>query len=118
MYDLMVLAFETDITRVITFSTGDEGKGLPIPEINLNQTRHSLSHHNGDPEQLRRLTESDIFNYEQFAYFIDRLSQVEDEHGRLIDSTQCLYGSGMAYGHSHGNANVPTVLAGGTALGY
>ena len=56
------------------------------------------------PEQLRRLTESDIFNYEQFAYFIDRLSQVEDEHGKLIDSTQCLYGSGMAYGHSHGNA--------------
>ena len=118
MYDLMVLAFETDITRVFTFSTGDEGKGLPIPEINLNQTRHSLSHHNGDPEQLRRLTESDIFNYEQFAYFIDRLSQVEDEHGKLIDSTQCLYGSGMAYGHSHGNANVPTVLAGGSALGY
>ena len=117
MYDMMVLAFETDMTRVITFSSGDEGKGLPIPEISINQTRHSLSHHNGDPEQLRRLTESDIFNYQQFAYLLDRLSEVEDPNGRLLDSTMVLYGSGMAYGHSHGNANVPTVLAGGSSLG-
>lgn len=117
MYDLMVLAFETDMTRVATFSSGDEGKGLPIPEINISQTRHSLSHHNGDPEQLRRLTESDAFNFEQFAYFIDRLKQVEGEAGPLLDTTLCLYGSGMAYGHSHGNANVPTILAGGKRLG-
>ncbi len=117
MYDLMVLAFQTDMTRVITFSSGDEGKGLPIPEINLNQTRHSLSHHNGDPEQLRRLTESDAFNFEQFAYLLDRLQQVQDDGGSLLDTTQLLYGSGMAYGHSHGNANVPTVLAGGRKLG-
>ena len=117
MYDLMVLAFQTDMTRVITFSSGDEGKGLPIPEINLNQTRHSLSHHNGDPEQLRRLTESDAFNFEQFAYLLERLQSVADGEGSLLDTTQLLYGSGMAYGHSHGNANVPTILAGGTKLG-
>jgi hypothetical protein len=118
MYDLIVLAFETDLTRVATFSSGDEGKGLAIPEININQTRHSLSHHNGDPEQLRRLTESDIFNYQQFAYLIDRLQSTKDFAGKpLLDTTMCLYGSGMAYGHSHGNANVPTVLAGGSALG-
>ncbi len=118
MYDLMVLAFQTDMTRVITFSSGDEGKGLPIPEINLNQTRHSLSHHNGDPEQLRRLTESDAFNFEQFAYLLDRLQQVEDGEGKLLNTTQLLYGSGMAYGHSHGNANVPTILAGGSKLAF
>lgn len=117
MYDLMVLAFETDMTRVVTFSTGDEGKGLPIPEIQINQTRHSLSHHNGDPEQLRRLTESDAFNFQQLAYLLDRLNEVEDAHGKLLDSTMVLYGSGMAYGHSHGNANVPTILAGGRGLG-
>lgn len=112
MYDLMVLAFETDLTRVATFSSGDEGKGLAIPEIGLNQTRHSLSHHNGDPEQLRRLTESDAFNFQQFAYLLGRLQETN-----LLDSTMCLFGSGMAYGHSHGNANVPTVLAGGAGLG-
>lgn len=117
MYDLMVLALQTDITRVITFSTGDEGKGLPIPEIQINQTRHSLSHHNGDPEQLRRLTESDTFNFEQFAYLLDRLANVLDGDTSLLDTTMLLYGSGMSYGHSHGNANVPTILAGGRRLG-
>ena len=117
MYDLMVLAFQTDMTRVITFSSGDEGKGLPIPELDINQTRHALSHHNGDPEQLKRLTRSDAFNFEQFGYLLDRLSEVSDAEGPLLDSTIVLYGSGMAYGHSHGNANLPTIVAGGHALG-
>lgn len=117
MYDLMVLAFETDMTRSITFSSGDEGKGLPVPELGINQTRHALSHHNGDPDQLARLTQSDAFNFEQFGYFLDRLAEVEDAEGSLLESTIALYGSGMAYGHSHGNANVPTIVAGGTKLG-
>ncbi|HWL07033.1 MAG TPA: DUF1552 domain-containing protein [Planctomicrobium sp.] len=118
IYDLIVLAFETDMTRVVTFSSGDEGKGLPIPELSINQTRHALSHHNGDPEQLKRLTQSDAFNIEQFAYFLDRLQQVRDADGPLLDSTVLMYGSGMAYGHSHGNANLPIVVAGGSKLGF
>ncbi|MCB1061887.1 MAG: DUF1552 domain-containing protein [Verrucomicrobiae bacterium] len=117
MYDLMILAFQTDVTRVITFSSGDEGKGLPIPELGINQTRHALSHHNGDPDQLARLTQSDAFNFEQFAYFLDRLAEVKDGESSLLDTTLSLYGSGMAYGHSHGNANLPTVVAGGRQLG-
>ncbi len=118
MYDLILLAFETDMTRVATFSSGDEGKGVPIPELSINQTRHALSHHNGDSEQLARLTQSDAFNFEQFAYFLDRLAETKDDEGRaLLDSTVSLYGSGMAYGHSHGNANVPTVVAGGRKMG-
>lgn len=117
MYDLLVLAFQTDVTRVATFSSGDEGKGLPIPELGINQTRHALSHHGGDLEQLARLTQSDAFNFEQFAYFLDRLSEVHDADGPLLDTTVALYGSGMAYGHSHGNANLPIVVAGGRKLG-
>ena len=118
MYDLMILAFQTDMTRVITFSSGDEGKGLPIPELGINQTRHALSHHNGDPAQMARLTRSDAFNFEQFGYLLDRLAEVRDADSPLLESTVALYGSGMAYGHSHGNANVPTIVAGGKALGF
>ncbi|WP_437231154.1 DUF1552 domain-containing protein [Planctomicrobium sp. SH661] len=118
MYDLMLLAFETDMTRVATFGTGDEGLGLPIPELKIAQTRHALSHHNGDPEQLKRLTQSDIFNIEQFAYFLGRLQETKDSHGPLLDSTVVLFGSGMAYGHSHGNANLPTIVAGGKNAGF
>lgn len=117
MYDLIVLAFQTDSTRVVTFMTGDEGTGPAIPEIGINFGRHALSHHNGNKEMLANLSASDAFNIEQFSYFLDRLSEVRDAEGPLIDTTMALYGSGMAYGHSHGNANLPLVFAGGRSLG-
>jgi hypothetical protein len=117
MYDLMVLALRTDMTRVITCMSGSESNGLAIPEIGVSQSRHELSHHNGDPEQLRRLTQCDTFLAEQFAYFLQQLTAMDDGGRPLLDSTMVLFGSGMAYGHSHGNANLPTILAGGRGLG-
>jgi hypothetical protein len=117
MYDLIVLAFQTDMTRVATFTTGSEGQGPAIPEIGVKQDRHSLSHHNGNIELMKQLRESDAFNIAQFSYFLDRLSEVKDADGALLDTTMALYGSGMAYGHSHGNASLPIILAGGSKLG-
>ena len=117
MYDLVVLAFQTDMTRVATFSTGVEGQGLKIPEAGVSQDRHSLSHHNGNPKLMGDLTTSDTFNIAQFSYLLDRLSEVKDADGPLLDTTMALFGSGMAFGHSHGNANLPLVLAGGSKLG-
>lgn len=117
MYDLIVLAFQTDMTRVVTFSTGEEGKGPSIPDIRIFQDRHSLSHHGGNETRLSDLAASDRFNLQQLSYFLDRLREVRDADGPLLDSSMVLFGSGMAYGHSHGNANLPLVLAGGSALG-
>ena len=117
-YDLMLLALQTDSTRVITCMLGSESHGLAIPEIGVVQTRHELSHHNGDPEQLRRLTETDTFLVEQLGYFLDRLSDIREGGQPLLDTTQVLWGSGMCYGHSHGNANLPLLLAGGRSLGF
>jgi len=118
-YDLMVMALQTDSTRVISCMICSESNGGAIPDIGISQTRHGLSHHNGDPEQLRRLTQTDTFLVEQLSYFLDQLKAHKEEDGRtLLDTTQVLWGSGMAYGHSHGNANLPTLLAGGRALGY
>ena len=117
-YDLMVMALRTDSTRVITCGIGSEGNTSGIPEIGILQTRHGLSHHNGDPEQLRRLTETDTFLVGQLSYFLDQLKEHREGDTPLLDTTQVLWGSGMAYGHSHGNANLPTILAGGKALGY
>jgi len=117
-YDLMVMALRTDSTRVITCGIGSEGNTSGIPEIGILQTRHGLSHHNGDPEQLRRLTETDTFLIGQLSYFLDQLKAHQEGDNTLLDTTQVLWGSGMAYGHSHGNANLPTILAGGKALGY
>src|SRR6185503_1025855 len=97
MYDVIVLAFQTDLTRVATFMTGDEGTGPAVPEIGINFGRHALSHHNGNKDMLNNLTASDAFNIEQFSYFLDRLSAVRDVDGPLIDTTMALYGGGMAY---------------------
>ena len=73
MYDLIVLALRTDMTRVITYLSGSESMGLAIPEIGISQSRHELSHHNGDPAVLASLTKSDTFLVQQFAYFLDQL---------------------------------------------
>jgi hypothetical protein len=117
MYDIIVLSFQTDLTRVATFSTGSEGLGPAVPEIGVKQDRHSLSHHNGNPKLMQDLLDSDSFNVKQFSYLLDRLSETSDADGPLIETTMAMYGSGMAYGHSHGNASLPIVLAGGTKLG-
>jgi hypothetical protein len=118
VYDLMVLAFQTDVTRVATFSLGGEGDAISIPEIGITESRHQLSHHGGDAGYMEKLTNYDTFAIEQFSYFLTRLAETKDLGGKpLLGSTMALFGSGMSYGHSHGNANLPLVLAGGSDLG-
>jgi len=118
VYDLMVLAFQTDVTRVATFSLGGEGNAFAIPEIGITESRHQLSHHGGDAGYMEKLTKYDTFAIEQFSYFLTRLAETKDLGGKpLLGSTMALFGSGMSYGHSHGNANLPLVFAGGSDLG-
>ena len=118
VYDLMVLAFQTDVTRVATFSLGGEGQAIAIPEIGITESRHQLSHHGGDPGYIEKLTNYDTFAIEQFSYFLTRLAETKDLNGKpLLGTTMALFGSGMSYGHSHGNANLPLVLGGGSDLG-
>jgi hypothetical protein len=118
MYDLLVLALQTDVTRVATFSMGGEGHAPSIPELGMTQTRHMLSHHGGDPVYLEHLAKYDSFIFEQFAYFLNRLAETQDAGGKpLLNSTMALIGSGMSNGHGHGNTNLPLVLAGGKDLG-
>ena len=96
---------------------GSEVTGLAIPELKITQGRHNLSHHNGDPVVLERLANSDAFIMQQFAHFLDSLRAVHDGDEPLLDRTMILLGSGMSYGHSHSNSNLPIVLAGGRGLG-
>ncbi len=112
VYDLIVLAFQTDVTRIATFSLGGEGDAFSIPEIGITESRHQLSHHGGDPGYMEKLTKYDTFAIEQFSYFLTRLTETKDLNGQpLLGTTMALFGSGMSYGHSHGNANLPLVLA-------
>ena len=113
MFDLIVLALRTDMTRVVTYMNGSEGNGLAIPEIQITQARHNLSHHNGDPVVLDRLAKSDAFIMQQFAHFLDELRKVKDGDEPLLDRTMVLFGSGMGDGNSHKNSDLPIILAGG-----
>ena len=118
VYDLIVLAFQTDVTRVATFSLGGEGDAFAIPEIGITESRHQLSHHGGDPGYMEKLTNYDTFAIEQYRYFLEKLQETPDLNGKpLLGTTMSLFGSGMCYGHSHGNANLPLILSGGTDIG-
>jgi len=118
VYDLIVLAFQTDVTRVATFSLGGEGDAFAIPEIGITESRHQLSHHGGDVGYMEKLTNYDTFAIEQYGYFLSRLTETLDLNGKpMLGTTMSLFGSGMSYGHSHGNANLPLVLGGGSDLG-
>src|SRR6185437_8722746 len=91
MYDLIVLTLRTDMTRVVSYMSGSEGNGLPIPEIGIRQSRHELSHHSGDPEIMARLSRSDAFLSEQFAYFLDQLQSFTEGEETLLDRTVVLF---------------------------
>lgn len=120
MYDLVRLAFETDTTRVITLQLGREASGGQFTELGLSSNHHELSHHGGDPEMLDGLFRIDQFHLEQLGYFMDRMSQSQEQGVSLLDRTMVLYGSGMNSGEGGGHSpkNLPLLFAGGKNLGF
>lgn len=110
MMDLMVLAFQTQSTRVATYSICDSGS--PIPESGVNEGHHGLSHHGGDEEKKKKLTKIDQFHVRQLAYFFEKLKATPDGAGNLLDNSMVLYGSGLGDGSRHSNKDLPILLAG------
>ena len=115
MYDLMVLALQTDSTRIITFMSHRESVGFTITEAGLTQDQHSLTHHQDDPARLEKTATADRFLVGEFAYFLDKLKGTRDGARSLLDTTMVLYGSGASNTHIH--FHLPILFAGGTALG-
>ena len=116
-YDLMILAFQTDSTRVITYLSGSESTGLMIPEIGIHQLQHSLSHHHDDPKTKADLATVDRFLLDQLAYLLHKLKSTPEGESNLLDNSLVLFGSGMSNGNAHQMNNLPILLAGGSNLG-
>jgi hypothetical protein len=112
MYDLQVLAFQTDQTRVITFMMGREGSGRAYREVGVRGGHHGLSHHLGDEAKIADLRKINHYHVEQFAYFIDRMKSVEDGEGSLLDHSLIVYGSGIGDGNRHSHNDLPVLIAG------
>ncbi len=113
MYDLMVLAFQTDTTRVATFIAAHDGSNRPYPFIGVNDGHHDLSHHGNDDEKKKKIAKINRFHMEQFAYFLKRLRETREGEGSLVDNCMVVYGSGIADGNAHAHNDLPVLLCGG-----
>jgi hypothetical protein len=117
MFDLQVLAFQADITRVITFQLARELSNRTYPEIGVPDPHHPTSHHGNDPEKLAKIAKINAFHVSLFAQFLEKLKSTPDGDGSLLDHTVYLYGSGMGNSSLHDHENLPILVAGGAACG-
>lgn len=115
MYDLMLLAFRTDSTRIATFMLANEGSNRSYPSVGVNSGHHSLSHHRDDKRKIADLQKIDNFHVTQFAYFLKRLSETKDGNGSLLDHSMIVLGSGLGDGNRHRHDELPIVVAGGAS---
>jgi hypothetical protein len=112
MLDIMVLAFQTDSTRVATFVVGHDGSNRPYPFAGVPQGHHHLSHHRGQIAALANLAVIDHFHTNQVAYFLGRLKAIKEGDSTLLDNSMIVYGAGISDGNQHNHDDLPLVLAG------
>ena len=117
MFDLQALAFQADITRVITFQLTRELSNRTYPEIGVPDPHHPTSHHGNDPEKVAKIAKINTFHVSLFAEFLEKLKSTPDGDGSLLDNTIYLYGSGMRNPSLHDHVNLPILVAGGAACG-
>jgi hypothetical protein len=114
MYDMMLLAFRTDSTRVATFVLGHDGDNRSFSQIGIAEGHHDLSHHQNNQERIEKVAQIDRWYVERFAAFLQRMEAIKDSDGHsLLHNTRLLYGSGNADGNRHTHENLPLILAGG-----
>jgi hypothetical protein len=113
MFDLQVLAYQTDLTRVVTFMMGPEQSNRAFPEIGVPDVHHGLSHHQKDPEKLGKLYQINLYHMKIFSYYLDKLRSTPDGDGTLLDHLLVFFGCSMSDGNDHLLQNLPLVLVGG-----
>ena len=112
MYDLQVVAFQADLTRVTTLMLGREGSMRVYPEIGIPDPHHPLTHHRDNPDWIEKVTQINCLHADLFAYFLKRLKSTPDGDGSLLDHSMIVYGSGLSDGNRHSHEDLPVLLAG------
>jgi len=113
MADLMVLAWQTDMTRVITFQMGHEMSGRAYPEIGFGDAHHPCTHHQGDPEKIEKTVQINTFHTKMLAHYLDRLAATPDGDGSLLDHSMILYGAALSDANLHLYTDLPLLLVAG-----
>jgi hypothetical protein len=112
MYDLMVLAFQTDTTRICTFMLGNGGTYRSLEELGMPDTYHRISHHGKNADKIAAVQRVDQYMIEQFAYFLKKLKSIQEGDGTLLDHAMILYGGALSDPDRHNHENLPILLAG------
>jgi len=117
MTDLLALAWQTDMTRVITFMMGHEMSGRAYPEIGFPDAHHPCTHHQGDPEKIEKTTKINTFHVKMLSYYVDRLRSTPDGDGSLLDHSMILYGAALSDANLHLYTDLPLLLTAGSKTG-
>ena len=113
MFDIMLLAFQTDSTRIATLLLAAEGSNHTFPEAGISEGHHNLSHHHGDPEIIAKVKRIDLWYATQLAQFLEKMEATKEANGQsLLHNSMIVYGSGNADGNRHTHTNLPILLAG------
>jgi hypothetical protein len=113
LIDLQVLAYQCDMTRIVTLMMGREFSGMTYPQIGVPDAHHPISHHQQEPEKVAKVAKINQYHVTLFAYLLDRLQSTSDGDGSLLDHLTMVYGAGMADSNRHSPIDLPIVLAGG-----
>ena len=116
MFDLATVAYQTDLTRVLSFLMAREASNRAYPEIGVADAHHPLSHHQDNPDKMARLAKLNAFHMRLFSEFVQKLKATGDGDGSLLDHTVLLYGSGMGDPNLHNALDVPTVVVSGSGI--
>jgi hypothetical protein len=112
MADLMILAFQADLTRVVSFPFANDGSNRPYPMLGVPEGHHELSHHQNDPKKHEKIKKINRFHIEQLAYVLGKLRSVKEGDKTLLDQVMVVYGSGIGDGNRHNHDELPILLAG------
>jgi hypothetical protein len=112
LFDLLAVAFQADLTRVVTFMFAHEGSSRTYREIGIAEAHHALTHHGNKPDMLEKVTRINCYHMQQFAYFIGKLKSIREGEGTLLDHVMAVYGSGLADGNRHTHDRLPVLMAG------
>jgi hypothetical protein len=115
MFDLELLAYQSDLTRVITLMLGREFSGMTYPQVGVPDAHHPVTHHALEPEKIAKVAKINAYHVQLFSYFLERLRATPDGDGSLLDHMTLIYGAGIADCNTHATSNIPVVLAGGGA---
>jgi hypothetical protein len=117
MMDLLLLAYQTDMTRISTFMLAREVSAHAYPEIGVSDSHHPLSHHQDEAAKLERLHKINEYHFQQFAYLVKKLAAIPEGDGKMLDNTLFLYGTGISDSNTHFHDDLPIALIGGKAAG-